>query len=576
MATPSVSIRLNDSNRFFHDRAKILKKSKEADVAYGTADGLVTGYGVIKSIFEVENYGASQIVALDEMHKWMAEPIGLSISVVTTLFFVTLSTLGNLFSEDDANLYKKNTILFWKYTRELIQALRNSFKALRTTMLTLTLCCACDLRFLIIPLSLSVGLIYTLSRLAFLSIQDARKKRIKHNQELYAFLSQERRDKMNLPLPTDGETKIESVEFSMLCLVAKAYNGLLDSLYLYINILTLVPLSPSFLLIAGVFSVAYCLLCIATRVYEEYESQRELAISAYKVNAIRQAHALQLAINERTYDLIPELARTFEESQKLLLQINNLPVISIILLGAKRGIAAYGAVLMLLSSIAIMSTFWFGLFFSPAIVLGFIVSGVPIIVGFILNTYWEARSTHHYIQQQDAQLTELMETVTHITADQPLSPEQTPRCTQLLSYAPDVAPMPSSYATDVIEIGRSSGSAILKGRKIVEFLLNNFQEKDADGHYQDTPFMVFLVAPVSALFAVCFALRAFVKGYSKEPPSTYPEPLKKPEVRITQERATGLFGHLLNQLDTRSPETQLKGVESSSVVASLADPNNAF
>ena len=120
---------------------------------------------------------------------------------------------------------------------------------------------------------------------------------------------------------------------------------------------------------------------------------------------------------------------------------------------------------------------------------------------------------------------------------------------QCLLAAPNIPTCPESYSVGLIEIFRATGSAILKGKKELEFLLHGFQEQDANGHYQDNTLMMFIVAPFSLIYGVYYALRAFVKGYSKDlsPKKVVPELLS--QETILQERE-----HLRNH-DTESEKT---------------------
>ncbi len=556
MATPSETKTANAKNyhqhtldRSLHERAKKLNEQQTIHLIYGTGDGLVNGYGLTKSIFEVRHYGESQIAALDEMHEWMQTPTGLVFSIVSSLVFVTFASLGNLFLEQsdrakktnqELAAYKEYTAVYWKVLRELFQALRNSFKSIRTAIIAFTLFCVQDFRFLIIPFTLTFGILYTLNRIFLLEVQEKRKSMVQHNKDLYDFLFSKKEHDLEILLHGNLHKATEAPEFGLSCLAIKAFNGLIDSFYLLFGVLTIVNLAPSFLLLGGLFSIAYSAVLIATRIYEEYEPQRELAISGYRVDSALSSYRLQIRLNllqkisiqltdpernqtqlKKVQALVLEktnlLFKQFLNNQQLLLQSSTLSPWSILLLGAKRGIAAYGALLSLLICVTVLSAFWFGVFFSPGAILGCIVAGTPIILGFVIHAWCNAASNRDYIASEQEKLNHLKSLIESIKDNKSvINPSLVTDTKRLFQTIPHVRPLTDSYTTTLLEMGRTSGSAMLKGKKELEFLMNSFQQPDAGGHYQDSPLMMLLIAPFSLIYGIFFALRAFVKGYSKD------------------------------------------------------------
>ena len=174
-----------------------------------------------------------------------------------------------------------------------------------------------------------------------------------------------------------------------------------------------------------------------------------------------------------------------------------------------------------------MSSFWLGLVFSPALILGFIVAGAPIIFGFILQAWLSAAPVTHYIANEQQKLQNLKKTINDIKNKPTLHQDYPTQ--QLFLNASLIKPPPESHTTGAIEIFRASGSAILKGKKEAELIMNPLQEQDAQGHYQDSPLMMLLIIPASLVYAAFYTLRAFVKGYGKDltQPKIEPEYLSK-------------------------------------------------
>ena len=82
----------------------------------------------------------------------------------------------------------------------------------------------------------------------------------------------------------EGTINVQSDWVLTKSLWLKTYNGLIDSLYLLLGVVTLAPLSGLALPLAALCSLMYCVLCIATRVYEEQELQHQLSMTVKHIH----------------------------------------------------------------------------------------------------------------------------------------------------------------------------------------------------------------------------------------------------------------------------------------------------
>ena len=328
-----------------------------------------------------------------------------------------------------------------------------------------------------------------------------------------------------------------------LYLVLKAFNGLIDSLYLFIGIITLSTLGTQTFFYAAVISIFYCAVCIATRAYEEYEQQNRLIMSELALNLTQEAMKLKYHFFE-LHEISKEIAdrppsssdrdlalrqgaqigaldqhlSLFKTIHTNLQQRAILSPLFTILRGAQNGISAYGAILSFAFSTSIICMLVGGTI-SPVFVIGCIASGIPCLLISVLASWYQHRPDRRTETIKDNQavidnLNELMEAVktggNRIVRDQKLLAERHIE-TATSPQEPTVR-----LIVDVMEVFRSFFSSIGKGKKETDFILNGYQEPDHLGHVQDTPFMTPFICAFSVLSCLVFTLRAYAKYFSNK------------------------------------------------------------
>ena len=533
----------------FINGAKELNKNKSIYPIYGLLDGVLNASSIIKSYFDIKYNQDIQAVSVDAMHEWMKTNTGITTVIIESTVLATLSTLGNLFTENDPALYQKNIFFTWKYSRELIQAARNAFKAIRTTILTTDMTV---LKAIILPCSMIFGSLYVISRMCFLEIQKSRNNMIKTNdsanQNLLAILGLQDIDDAVIHSLNNATPQTIPWYWRNLYLLLKAFNGLIDSLYLFIGIITLTTLGTQTFFYATVISIFYCAVCIATRAYEEYEQQNRLMMSELSLNLTKEAIRLkyhffklhQLSVHSATHhDVTIGLSR--EQAQKIdalekceasfktihthLQQRAILSPLFTILHGAQNGISAYGAILSFAFSTSIICMLVGGTI-SPVFVIGCIASGIPCLLVSVLASWYQHRpdrrtqiiddnqivinSLHSFIQRvkyNPQVLTERARLEAGRDIEKAIPPQEP--TVRLIAY--------------VMEMFRSFFSAIGKGKKETDFFLNGFQEPDHLGHVQDTACMMPFICAFSVLNCLVFTLRAYAKYFGNE--KTIQEPV---------------------------------------------------
>lgn len=157
--------------------------------AYGFFDGVNLALTMPKLVFE-ELYSDSNFSSSTLWHNWMATPEGATVMIAESLVLIGLSTFGSMFNDDDENKTKAYMAYFWPYVRDVLKALKWAYKGVRNTMLAaIQLFGKEDLRALILPLGLSLGILSLLNRIWQRWMKEERKSMMKANALLHAEIS---------------------------------------------------------------------------------------------------------------------------------------------------------------------------------------------------------------------------------------------------------------------------------------------------------------------------------------------------------------------------------------------------
>lgn len=366
----------------------------------------------------------------------------------------------------------------------------------------------------------------------------------------------------------------QSISLRGTAILSAAYGGVVDGLYLYMGAMGLAVLAPPVFTTMMIFSTIFTLTCIATRTYEEYDEQRILVRTHAKVEFALCGKELEILFaqlqrisqtisNERslpdtespteelsstdellllfeqqhTMDLLTDKMKEFELKQAFLDSQLRVSYQAAALMGLRNGMAAYGAIAAAMFAVATINLVLLAPF-PPVFLITCMIAGMACLIGFLAYAL-----TTHYLSQRDktprtpvpntkiGDLLELIKVNKNKVLD--LKPEDVKDAIRD-GMPPD--PSPQFPVQELFEIFRSFCSGV-KGQKSVDFILNPLQEPDAQGHYHDTSFMLWLSVASSTLYAVLLGLRAFARGFSKQSSDELEN--KKPPGIIKEETSSG-------------------------------------
>ncbi len=343
---------------------------------------------------------------------------------------------------------------------------------------------------------------------------------------------------------------------SRLHYVIRGFNGLIDGLYLYLGIvLGIASFNPPALAFLTFLSCIYCILCVCSRLFEEYQSQQELLVTQYRMDLAiiskeleidliklnKLTHAIALEQNSEKAKILEDLRAKwdeklqkdltdFEKKRTFLKKRGYLSAVETTLTGIKHSLPFYGALLSFVFALAFIG-FITGFALPAPFIFAIVMMGIPIITAGIWHAFRNRLTPPpELIAEEKIRLSELSDIIHRVKSSFKLIHEDQKQAHQALLESNQIKqklldwiliglqvdPLADTYYADWAEFWRSFWAGLSKGRKAIEMLLNRFQEPDASGHYQDTPLMCNIMIPVAFVYAVIYALNAFIKGFTRK------------------------------------------------------------
>lgn len=516
--------------------AQKLDKNRYIYHAYAIADSLSSSYSMFKYFMEVFVRNTDP----DYLHQILTSPEGIAAISAEAIFLVSFSFLASVFDGEENNSVKKFIATAWPYFRDVMKGLKNAYKGWRSTMQVLSLIGGVDLKYLIIPVGLGLGIFAAANRFWIRSMVEHRKKQMNINTELLAEIKQ----LSNLDsLSRDRDHYLSLIEYQsdqdrVYAYLAVGAGGLLDGLYLYVGVVSLSILSPPLLIAMSVIGAIYTLSCVITRIYEEYDFQLRLKVTQTKCLLELTSKELELTYAKllKLQDNVDKTGEDLEEIQKLRSEVcrliqqlekerqllksqTNYTYLTAGLLGMKYGLYAYGVLTSILFTIATVCLIT-AVSFPPALLAVFIVSGLVLMAGM---TAYTIKAHYQNLKKQEAESKKehpydrLLEMKNNVEKEKNAEILNAEHFNKSLKDGLQVSSSPPTYFQEWFEVLRSFASGLSKGNNFSYFALTFLQESDSDGHYHDIPAMGVLAIMNGVLFSITLGLRALARGLGRPP-----------------------------------------------------------
>jgi hypothetical protein len=353
---------------------------------------------------------------------------------------------------------------------------------------------------------------------------------------------------------TQGTEKYQPSESNTLKNLAAAFGGLANGVYLFMGLISLVPLSTPILFILTGFSVFASLACILTNLHEEHDYQNLHVMSTQKVEIALAAKELELKLAE--YNKIffssctPEAGHVESASiladeknqasialdrahQKLMDAHDELFKTSLVsiddayLIGLRHGLAACSSIICGVFASSVLSYLLLGAALPQLFILASVILAVYILTVSVedeVNRYEndnELRRAHFHDQNN-----ELAYFITE-NKDKPLtSLFREFKARNIADLTQGVTPRNHPRLTKLEHL-RQWFSGIMKGPKYLDLLLTAFEEP---GHHEhEAAWLPILALPFAALFSFAWSGRGLAKDHHKlfdntpDYPADYPD-----------------------------------------------------
>lgn len=516
--------------------AKNIHQDGYAYYGYAILDAASCSYSMFKYSVDVFIGNLNN----DQMHDLMMTPGCIAAMSLETLFLVSFSFLAVRYDGEKEDEIKQFIVAAWPYLRDMMKALKNAYKGWKSTVQLLNMLHVADLRHLIVPLGVVLGLLSLANRLWLRFMIESRKLMMSANGELIKEIK--KLESLTKEESNDYliQLQYQSLKSRVMSYVGAMLGGFIDGLYLYVGVIGLGMIAPQLLPAVAVMCAFYTAACIVTRGYEEYDYQLKLSIthSSAKLLLIRKElettykHLLSSLINpnqsrfndyyvksleNEVYSLIDR----FETMRQVLHNQTNRTYLSATLLGLKNGLYAYGALSSIMFMVGTVLTIC-SASFPPALLFTCITMGMVFIAGFVAYSLWTNYQHLNKENKEDEkdylQLIQLKKSISHFenadsSIDYFLIDNDSFR--KSLRKGLNVDPSPQFFFQEWFEVIRSFFSGVGKGQKIVDFAGFPLQDVDDQGHYHDTPLMLALSAVNALLFGLVLALRAFARGFGR-------------------------------------------------------------
>lgn len=526
--TLAIAGRIDAQSRILAEK---LDKDRSIYYAYAVLDSLSSSYSMFKYFFDM--FLANKDVNF--MHDVMMTPAGIVAISIESIFLVSFSLLATQFEKEKDDSVKQFIATAWPYFRDVMKGLKNAYKGWRSAIVAVSLIGGLDLKYLIAPVGLILGIFAAANRFWLRKMVEDRKLMMTNNAELLLEIK-----KLRTLTQAESELYLSQLRYQSLATRSLAYaavaaGGLIDGLYLYVGVLGLALLSSPWLTAMAVICTIYTVACIVTRLYEEFDFQLRLFVTQTKcelaliTKQVETSYAQLLLLRSKTDKTLEDtiaihclelevckLINKFEEKRNVLKEQTTRTYLSAALLGIKNGLYAYSAlasILFLVGSILVLT----GTAFPPAMLIGCVVLGLVFMITFsiysLVSTYNhlnkkgndDVRPYHELIDMKN----DLLKGQSHyLEAD---------TFQQSIKDGLSFEGSPQFFFQEWFEVLRSLFSGFGKGQKFVEFAGNPLQELDDQGHYQDSPIMYVLSGFSALFFGSVLAFRALARGLGRAP-----------------------------------------------------------
>lgn len=520
-----------DKNAFIY--AEEMHKKRIVYLLFGALDGLSLSNSLLKYLWDLYFTNGN-------LHDWLLSPTGIALTAAESIALIVCGAMGNYYKDDDPELWKQRLAKVWPYVRHALKGSKNAYKGFRSMIFACAEISKHDLNFLILPMSITLGVVSISCRFYLQWMRDNRKKMMDENDKLLD-------EVIALPEYTQlianqylAQMRSQTRTERNLGIFVAALGGSVDSLYLFMGALGLAtvmgtPLTIGILACCVVFTV----LNIISRIYEEYNYQLlldhtrtriefalyskcfelQLKTNLDELNALTQLIALNpnsldlIAIKIQKEHQITSDIEIYSKKRNYFQRTMLFTELTSILSGIRHGFAVYSAIASAVFAISTILTITTGVF--PAgLVVAMVAAGLIGILVYTAHNYsLQATYRQKVFAEADMPKDRLNSLVKAHSAIIDVA-----AVSNALSGLIELDSGPRIFTQERGEIFRSALSGVNKSTKSAEFTMGGLEYEDDLGNYHDSSFMLAVAGIGSLFYGVVFMLRSLARGYGRQQP----------------------------------------------------------
>lgn len=488
--------------------AAALDKKGVIYTVWGALDGLNLSYSMIKYANELlaNNRAFAASISPD-----IFSPLPFLLKTLILALAALFSMGGNSFKEKDQVFLKSILAKIWPYIRDITKGLKNAYKGIRDFLKILSLAIPGTYFFgLLIPLGLFLGVFSAFCRMVIRYLVARRKRIMDLHKKRIKDLEEEGRELESKPKSYYGQSKREKIlGFGLV-----GFGGVIDSFYLYLGVVVMVPLASPLFLAFSLCALVFITLQIINRVFEEYNYQKQvniLRVKAKLFSLFKQIEKIkeELHPGQGLSDQLQSLYQRFNRKKDKLEGLVRPSLFLNILQGFKNALPFYG---VLISALLAVNTI---VALAPAVMV-VILAAINVIglLSLAFFAYWAIKSAKFSHKNTAFPLvnakTSLNASCEKIFFEKKAWSSFERSAKHLVTSDSSAPSFPERF-----EVGRSFFSGYNKGFKLIDYTLTVYQiDKE---RFKQLPLAAFITLVCCAVHVFIFTLRALARGFGKMP-----------------------------------------------------------
>jgi hypothetical protein len=538
---------------------KLLRENKQAIyqatyALYGILDGISVTYSMLK-------YGCDLLATSSKeydqyINNALSTPGGLFGVILESIVIISFSLFANTAGKNKSD-FRRHFAIAWPYMRDTLKGLKNSYRGIKSLIDVTTQLGGQDLKMLVAPIGIIVGVVNILNRIWLRKMRNERKEMMAANKSLLkTILNAGKKDEDDDSSLLDYEKLYQEIKRQdklsryYALFGASIITGIADGFYLFMGILTVATITGPLLPVLVVCSLFFVIVNVVARINEEYEYQQKLRKTQLDCELALEGQQLRQAIEHlmnlrETRILNKKFDNSMEDDEYKSAWIAYQKLKSSYLLkkkerdllikpsitraffnGLRTGLSAYGVVASIMFAIATLMLLT-SVAFPPLAVVAVIFTGLFSLLAFSIGSSisaYKEQKEQAKKERKEAEKTNVLSDEGFIIKFEKELKEDFYERSEIdknhlkKAFGENLITddSPQYHLQEGFEVVRSIASGLGKGQKTIEFTMHSMETQDSSGDSHETPIMVAFTCVMSLIYATCMGIRAIHRGFDRD------------------------------------------------------------